>query len=372
MALFSRLRRPLALAVLAALALPVLLMPVRPVETVSVREKRVLAPAPAWPRDLAAARHMPREIDAYLADHFAFRDVMVRAGNALQRELGVTAAPRLAVEGRDGWLFYSDGLLQSSGQVHEAAQTSDFAAFICDLNARLVARGVRTGFALVPSPGEIYPEALPPWAGPARRPTDYDHVIARVRACGVAAVDLRPALIAAKRQGLIYRRTDSHWTLLGAAFGYNAMLEAVGRPDWRVAIDPRAWRERTFRNGDLPALAGLEPRDERAPVERRFEGPPLPRVTIQGVEFANHPPFVIDGKGPGPTLLVIGDSFTEDPMPPFFIDHVGTYAWVQHDECAFDWAVLDKVKPDVVLIAFSEREARCRGGRPRHMPAASK
>jgi alginate O-acetyltransferase complex protein AlgJ len=224
------------------------------------------------------------------------------------------------------------------------------------------------GFSLIPSPGEIYPEALPAWAGPAKRPTDYDEVLARVRACGVAAVDLRPALIAAKREGLIYRRTDSHWTLLGAAFGYNAMLDAIGRPDWRFTIDPHDWYDRTF-VGDLPAMAGLEPREERAPVERRFEAPALPRAIIPGLRFATNPPFVIEGKGPGPTLMVIGDSFTKDPMPPFFIDHVGRYAWIHHDECAFDWAIFDRVKPDLVLFAPAERSARCDSVRPLHMPA---
>jgi hypothetical protein len=209
---------------------------------------------------------------------------------------------------------------------------------------------------------------LPSWAGPAKRPTDYDEVMARVRACGVAAVDLRPALTAARRQGLIYHRTDSHWTLLGAAFGYNGMVEAIGRPDWRFAIDPKDWYDRTL-VGDLPAMAGLEPREERAPVTGRFEAPPLPREPIQGLHFATDAPFVIKGRKAGPTVLVIGDSFTKDPMPPFFIDHVGEYAWVHHDECAFDWAIFDRVKPDVVLFAPAERNARCRGGRPLHMPA---
>jgi hypothetical protein len=369
MALLSRTRRPLAIAVLAALALPALLLPASPHKTVSVRENRMLARQPAWPRDLAGLRQTPRQIDAYLADHFALRDSLVRAGQHLKREFGGQAGPPLAVEGRDGWLFFSDGLLQSSGQVRDAAQSAGFASFVCDIHARLAKRGVRTGFALIPSPGEVYPEGLPLWAGPAQRPTDYDDILARVRTCGVEAVDLRPALIAARAHGQIYRRTDSHWTLLGAVYGYNAMLDAIGRPDWRLAIDPNAWHDRVFRTGDLPAMAGLEPRDEHALVEERFEQAPLLRTAILGVRFANKPPFVVEGKKPGPTVLLIGDSYTEDPMAPLFLDHVGRYAWVHHDECAFDWAVIDKVKPDIVLIAPVEREARCRGGRPLHLPA---
>ena len=367
MGLLSRSRRLIALAILALLALPVLLLPATPIQTVSIRENRVLAPPPAWPRTLAQAHATPRQIDAYLSDHFAFRDLMVRVGSQLQRRLGGQAGPRLAAEGKHGWVFFNDGLLQSTGQARETAQTADFSRFVCDMDARLAKQGIRMGFALIPSPAEIYPEKAPSWAGPAKRPTDYDETLIRVRACGVATIDLRPALIAAKSQGLIYQRTDSHWTLLGAAFGYNAMLETIGRPDWRFPIDPSAWYDRTF-VGDLPAMAGLEPREDRAPVERRFEGPALPRVTLQGLHFATDAPFVIEGRSRGPTVLVIGDSFTKDPMPPFFIDHVGRYAWAHHDECAFDWAIFDRVKPDIVLFAPVERDARCRGGRPLHLP----
>src|SRR3546814_13445623 len=88
MPLFPRLRRPLAIAVLVLLAIPALMAPLTPQRTVSVRENRVLAPAPAWPHDLAAARKVPRQIDAYLADHFAFRDVLVRVEAHLLRRFG--------------------------------------------------------------------------------------------------------------------------------------------------------------------------------------------------------------------------------------------------------------------------------------------
>src|SRR6478609_8036073 len=100
MALLSPLRRPLAIAVLAVLAIPVLAMPTRPVETVSMRESRMLAPRPHWPRTLAEARRWPRQVDAYLADHFAFRDPMVRVGEHVQRKVGGQAGPRLASEGK--------------------------------------------------------------------------------------------------------------------------------------------------------------------------------------------------------------------------------------------------------------------------------
>jgi hypothetical protein len=356
---------------LGVLVLPALFIPLLPRQSVSVVENRVLAPTPAWPRSAAGWRRLPRILDAYAADHFAFRTALVPLGNRVQRSLGAHTGPPRAVEGTGGWLFLSEGLLQSSGQIQDPANSADYAEFVCALHARFAALGIRSGFTIVPSPGEIYPEALPPWAGPAKRPTDYDRILAGVRACGMSAVDLRPALRAAKRDGLIYRRTDSHWTLLGAAIGYNAMLEAIGRPEWRMVIHREAWFGRSLLNGDLPAMAALEPRPEIVPAEERFERPRgPPRTPVPGVAFAARPPFMIETNRPAPTVLVIGDSFTENPMPPLFLDHVGRYAWVHHDACGFDWTVIEKVKPDLVLIAPTERETRCLGHRPLNMPLA--
>jgi hypothetical protein len=118
-------------------------------------------------------------------------------------------------------------------------------------------------------------------------------------------------------------------------------------------------------------MAGLEPRPETLPIpesSQRLGG--LPRTAVTGASAAAGPPFTIEGGGADQTVLVIGDSFTENPMPPLFLPHVKRFAWAHHEECAFDWAVIDKVKPDLVLIAPAEREVRCRGNRPKHMPPA--
>lgn len=371
MGLLSRSRRFLAPALLAVLLLPSLGMPITPYSAVSRAENRVLAPAPALPRSPAEWRRLPRALDAFAADHFALRAPLIDASHRVQRALGANAGPRKAVEGSEGWLFLSDGLLQSSGQIENRENVADYVAFVCDLHRRLAARGARDVFAPVPSPGEIYPEHLPPWAGPARQPTDYDRVLAGADACGLRAVDLRPALRAAKRQGLVYRRTDSHWTPLGAVIGFNAILEAIGEPDWRADVRPASWPARRLVNGDLPAMAALEPRAETLPVPESFERlGGMPRIPVEGAAYTMGRPFTIEGAGSGPTVLVIGDSFTENPMPPLFHPHVGRYAWAHHEECALDWTVIDKVKPDLVLIAPAEREVRCHGNRPKHMPPA--
>jgi hypothetical protein len=72
---------------------------------------------------------------------------------------------------------------------------------------------------------------------------------------------------------------------------------------------------------------------------------------------------------PGPTVLIIGDSYSQDFMPPYFAAHVGHIAWIYHRACGFDWTVFDRVKPDYVIVMPADRSAACKpGGRPLHMP----
>jgi len=370
MALMTRARRPLALALLLALALPAPLIALWPRQSVSPLENRVLAAAPAWPRTAAQWRRLPRALDAYLADHFAFRQPLILANMRLQKKLGGRAGVAEAVQGRGGRLFLSDGLLESTGRILDAAQADDYAAFACALEARLAARGVRTLVTLVPSPGEIYPQDAPAWAGPARRPTDYDRVLAGLRACGAPALDLRPALGAARPAGQLYRLTDSHWTPRGSLAGYDAIVAALGHPDWTLPAGRAAWGQVVRTDGDLLRLAGEPPRPEAVQVHGWTHLPPgAARAPIAGVAWKLGAPFVVTTGRAGPTVLIVGDSFTVDDMPPLFARFAGKVAWIHQDECAFDWRATQAVKPDIVLLAASERQARCRGRRPLGMPA---
>ena len=117
------------------------------------------------------------------------------------------------------------------------------------------------------------------------------------------AVDLRPALKAARSQGAVYLRYDSHWTPRGAIAGYNAVIEADGRPDWRVdpatALGPPAIRK----GGDVARIAGVQ--DE---VTEMVEGMTLSaKGADEPISEDVMPDHVIATGVPGKTIMVIGD-----------------------------------------------------------------
>jgi alginate O-acetyltransferase complex protein AlgJ len=380
MTLLTAARRRLGLVVLAALTLPILALPFVRAETTSKQENRRLAAAPATPRAPEAWRALPRQLDAYLADHFAFREAMILGERKVDQAIGArtgrrspsdaAAATPMSAMGQDGRMFLVEGLLQSTGRQLNPIRTADYADFVCEAQTRLSARGIKLLASMAPSPGEILPDKVPAWAGPAKRPTDYDAILGRLSACGVSTTDLRPPLIAASVSAKTYRKTDTHWTERGAMIAYSQMVKTMGRPDWVVSPSDITWGQIIDAGGDLPRMAGLEPIAEPLEVYPAGALPPGASETyVSGLTLRpsgqEQPPYAITMTQPGPSVLIIGDSYTSRAFfPPLFARFAGRVTWIHMDQCAFDWRVVDRVRPDYVLIIPAEREAFCDGARP--------
>jgi alginate O-acetyltransferase complex protein AlgJ len=63
--------------------------------------------------------------------------------------------------------------------------------------------------------------------------------------------------------------------------------------------------------------------------------------------------------GPGPTIMVIGDSFTE-LFPAMLLQHAGRVVWINHRRCGFDRKWIDVYRPDEVWWMPTERFLTCK------------
>jgi hypothetical protein len=72
----------------------------------------------------------------------------------------------------------------------------------------------------------------------------------------------------------------------------------------------------------------------------------------------------VERAAPGPTVLIIGDSYTADFFPSLIAERVGRMVWIHMDGCGFDWRVVEAEAPDYVLLLPAERNAMCGGQRP--------
>ena len=151
---------------------------------------------------------------------------------------------------------------------------------------------------------------------------------------------------------------DAHWTARGALAGFNAVVEVDGRPEWRLdpatALGPPAVRK----GGDVARILGVQ--DDVSEEADTFAI--APNGTDQALSEGVMPDHVVTTGTPGPTIMVIGDLFTAGYFPLMLSQHVGRAIWVHHHQCGFDWKLIDRLRPDEVWWAPTERFLVCDPG----------
>ena len=187
-------------------------------------------------------------------------------------------------------------------------------------------------------------------------------LLANLAAKGVTAVDLRPPVRNARKQGPAFYMHDTHWTFRGALAAYNSIVKADSHEDWRIepasALGPM-----TLRNGgDLARMLGVGDgvseyaETSTLPYKERFNFDPVAD-------------FTETSKKTGPTILILGDSFTSGDFPPMILQHASRVVWMSHLICGFDWNEVEKYRPDEVWWMPTERFLVClTGKKPKGLP----
>lgn len=324
-------------------------------------ENRPLAPWPAPPADLAALRAYPDAAGAYLEDRFGLRAPLVAAYVALARKLGGAGAP--VIVGRDGWLFYArDRVVESYRGLRPPSRTwaDGWFAEVERLRDAATARGGSFFVLLLPNKVRVYPEHMPDGFGSPSSARRLDALRADPRARGAGWVEAEAAVLAARAEGQVYRRHDTHWTSRGAFAAYRALMDAV------IA--------------DRPEISALDWSDLRAVTARHAEGD-LARMLAFGADVeevvddvaapasvSNAPPQVLDddeqpafrtrvyaGRADaGARVLVIGDSFA-DALIPYLRASFSEVIVAHHRLGRADLADVLDMGADVVVLEMVER-----------------
>ena len=353
-----RWRRYFAVLTFLLLATPLAVGIIRPDGPAAIlREGRSLAPAPGMPESSAGWLALPREVDAYLRDHFGLRQALIRAHKDLTKPMLGFGNDSVLV-GRGGRLFYlgEDTVRQSAGLILRDERVSETAALLARINAALAARGIKFLVAAPPNAPTIYEDDLPRWAQRHGRRTEYDLLLDELVAKGVRAIDLRPAERAARAQGPVYYMHDTHWTPRGALAAFDAIVAADGRPDWRLEPEAALGAPKSRDGGDLARMLGVEGLTETA---EDFALPPVQKDLLSANPYSD---YVATSDTPGPTIMLFGDSFTGGYFDRMLLPRAGRVIWLEHRKCEFDWKAIDRFHPDEVWWMPNERFLICDPG----------
>ncbi len=354
-------RRLFAVLAFLLLATPLVWGMVLPdgAETVYTEGRR-LAPPPDPPATLTEWSALPGEIDAYLKDRFGLRHAMIKLHKDLTHPV-LIKVNTAALIGRDGRMFYqgNEMVRQSAGLILRDERIAEAADMLAAMRDTLEKRGARFLVTVPPNSSTIYQDDLPIWAQNRGRKTEYDLFLEDLAARGVKTVDLRPAMNAIRAEGKeAYLLYDAHWTARGALAGFDAVVEADGHADWRLdpakAIGPPQERK----GGDVARILGVQ--DEVTEMAETLELPSAGKDEALSQDVM--PDHVITTGKPGPTVMVIGDSFTAGYFPLMLAQHVGRAIWIHHHQCGFDWKLIDRFRPDEVWWAPTERFLVCDPG----------
>lgn len=251
--------------------------------------------------------------------------------------------PRIVLA-RAGWLFWTDTgdttpatMANFRGKLRFTdAEVEERQRQLLRMHDELMACNIQSLVAVVPNKQTIYGEELS-GGGPTEQ-TELDDLLSRLDPRARSLVlDLRQPLRVAKARHPdlpLYYRTDSHWNMLGALYGYSAIMEALARKT-SVTNLPLASRDRyriklvPHPPGDLAQILSASPWFADVDVETRpiFDVAPPPAAG---------------------QLFIIGDSFARALMP-YFRPH---FSSVEFERFSIPPTL---AKPAVVLLELTER-----------------
>lgn len=297
-------------------------------------------------------------------DAVPFRDHLIRANSRLRLALFRESPVPGVLVGRDGWLFYTlEWALDDFLNVIPLSE-KDLAAMVriqVERRDWLADRGIGYLVVFAPNKSSVYPEEMPAGIAPLRPASRLDQLVPRLRGAGVAVVDLRDVLVAAKAAGRTYQKTDTHWNGWGAFVGAAAVVEAVAdlRPGLPVlaASEYEVWEE-DRPGGDLAEMLLLPDLWREVDLAPHKKTPILARPAPAGPypDPADHPErrrqaFATD-RADWPRLLFFHDSFARS-MVPFLAERSSrsVFLWSH----AFSPEIIEAEKPDVVVLETVER-----------------
>lgn len=296
-----------------------------PKKDFSELENRYLEKTPEFSLSALADGTFMEQAENYTADHIVGRDFWVSLKSWSERLSGKQ-------ENNGVYLGDRETLINRVDPPDPAKLEKDIAS----LNALTGNVSVPVYFGLIPSAATVWHDRLPAGAPTADEAAIIDQIYFGT---GASTIDMTGALSAHSGED-IYYRTDHHWTSLGAYYGANAILEAMGMDPLDIGNYEKTTVTDDF-NGTIFSTSGVRwvtpdsidtyvpedgvkvtnyfdsrPTDGSLYVPERLEKKDKYTYFLGG----NQPLCVIEtGHTDAPKVLVIRDSYA-DSLAPFLTE----------------------------------------------------
>jgi len=340
----------------------------------SPSENRVLAVMPPPPKSIDGLTAWRSGIDAYLNDHFGFRQWYIRHyQHELMRCFEVIPASVPVLAGVDGWYFFTmfGAIDDFYGRI--PLKNEQLRVWMAAQEAKkrwLGERGIHYLLLVAPNKQSVYSQMLAAGAPATRGQSRYDQLLAELGGRTPDFMpDLRRVLRAEAADGkVLYYKNDAHWNDLGAYLAFHEMMKqlSVWFPDagfktnFRIIPQVTGRGGNSGRGGDLAKMLMRRNLVETYPkftyFRRDFKRLPLPCPISDIPREPDRRSYLTRLAEPGekPKALIFRDSFFV-PLVPLVAKNFGEalFLWKSYDQRNVEEA-LNCFKPDVVIEEIVE------------------
>ena len=295
-----------------------------PDRSFSEMENRNLRPLPELTFNRFVSGRFMTEAESYASDHIAFRNGWVAV-----KALGEVLSGK---QENNGIYFADDDTLIRRVEEPDESLVEKNLGYLRDFGEMTE---VPVYFGLIPTAASVWQDRLPDHAPTADEEAWTQELYS---GSGVETIDLASALKLYSDEE-IYYRTDHHWTSLGAFYGANAILDAMGLEGLELSdYVPRAVSTGFLGTNyssagawwtDPDTITVYVPEEGREVISNftgreepgRLYVPEQLEVKNKYAYFlgGNQPLCVIRSQAEGPKILVIRDSYA-DCLAPFLTE----------------------------------------------------
>jgi len=320
----------MCVAFVIAIATPMVVSFLQEDKAVSQSEKRQLQ---AWPLfdEASSVRSYFNSINAYINDHFGFREELIELNNKIRYSLNESPV-KTVIRGSGEWLFYKiHDPLMSNHPLSEEVLKGNLVAradYIKQSHKVLKGQGIVYQHIVVPNKMSLYTIAFD-------------------------AIDVLEPYVTNDYGFDLYFKNDTHWNAVGAYLVYRESLRRLKKeePSMALAIKDHIFRPQVKAGGDLANFIGLsssltarEPRTEFPSCTDRANI----KLVKQGLSLATC-------NTNDTTMLLVADSFITG-IYAYMSESVGSlYMTGQKTTRADLKQIIEDVKPDVVVEILVER-----------------
>lgn len=223
-------------------------------------------------------------------------------------------------------------------------------------------------YIIVPDPMTVYPgemtrEMEENTVERSARMTQVVNALKEVE--GVTVVDLTAAMTENRDKGKLYYKLDSHWTWLGAYYGYAEFMRAIGAEARQLSDFEVRYKDIDDTDINVYSGVGTGKMFERAPFLTPLFEPGAPywrgrEQTARIWSFANEffngkvSRSEVSGAELGSALFLF-DSYGFNIIP-YLAEHYSSFVTQPVWRYSVDYSLVSEVKPDQIIELLAERD----------------